>query len=125
MLRRSSIHSSLPSRISAIDGEDGARALSRLDVGAGEHRRDDVWLGLMLQRHRDARPRFTGGATAHRIDDDHHGRALLIAGLAELPSEHGVDGGGGTKFANAKAGELLAHGSDEEFGVCHNLNIIS
>ena len=79
----------------------------------------------MLQRHRDARPRFAGRASAHGIDDDHHGRALLIAGLAELTSEHGVDVGGGAKFANAKAGQFLAHGSNEEFGVCHNFTIIS
>jgi hypothetical protein len=45
--------------------------------------------------------------------------------LAELTAEHSVHVGSGAKFANAKAGQFLAHGSYEEFGVCHNLTIIS
>ena len=79
----------------------------------------------MLQRQRNARARFPGRASADGIDDHHHGRALLIAGLAELTSQHGVDIGGGPEFANAKTGQLLTHGGNEEFGVCHNSTIIA
>ena len=63
---------------------------------------------------------FAGGASADGVDDHHHGRALLIAGLSQLAAEHGVDIGGGPEFANAEVGQFLAHGSNEEFGVCHN-----
>jgi hypothetical protein len=79
----------------------------------------------VLQRHRNAWPCFSSGAPAHRIDNDHNGGALLVAGLAELSSEHGIHIGGGAKFANAKTGQFLAHRGNEEFRVCHNFTIIS
>jgi hypothetical protein len=108
-----------------ITGEITASALGGFDVRAREHRGNHVRLRVVLQRHRDARPCFSGGASAHRVDDHHHGRSLLIARLFKLSSEYRIDIGRGAKFANAEAGQFLAHRGYEEFWVCHNLNIIS
>ena len=102
-----------------------ARAISRFDVGAGKYRGHDIGLGLVAERQCHARTGLPGGATANGIHNDHHSGALLIARLSELSSDDGVDFCSGAKLANAEAGQLLAHGGNEEFGVCHNLTIIS
>ena len=84
MSRRCIIHTSSPSRSSATEGDEGgygakySRArVGRLDVGAGKHRGHDVGPLRVLQRHRDARPRLAGRATANRVHDDHDRAARL------------------------------------------------
>jgi hypothetical protein len=73
----------------------------------------------MAQRERNARPGLSGGTPAHRIDDNHHGRALLIAWLTELAPEYRIDLAGSAQLAHAEAGEFLTHWGNKEFRVGH------
>jgi hypothetical protein len=112
--RRCIMNTSLPSRKIATDGDDGGwghvfpRALGRFHIGTGEDGRDDRRLDAVAQREGDAGAGLAGGASAHRVDDDHRG-AVLGHGL--------VHGAGGAELFHAKAGQFLAHRGHELFGI--------
>src|SRR5262245_21567523 len=46
-------------------GEIAARTVCRLDVSAGEHRRDEIGLHRVVEREDDPRPGFSCGAAAY------------------------------------------------------------
>jgi hypothetical protein len=69
----------------------------------------------VLQRESDTGPGLSGGATADGIDYHHHGAA---AG-----GEYTVHFFGGARFFDAETRQVLAHGNEKSFRVCHTLNV--
>ena len=67
----------------------------------------------MIEREGDAGPGLAGGATAHRVHDDHERSRGRLDGL--------IDRVGRPQFLDTQAGQFLAHGRHEIFGVGHVL----
>lgn len=80
-------------------------------IAAGENGSNLCWTHCMLQRHPDGRTRAARGATTDGIDHHQNGAA---AGCKKA-----VDIGGSSRFLDTIAGEVGAHGSDENFRVGH------
>ena len=94
-----------------VAGEVAARAVRRSRVGTCEDRRRDVRRDRVVEGEGDAGPGLAGGATAHRVHDDHERSRRPLDGL--------VDRLGCPEFLDTQAGQFLAHGRHEIFvGTC-------
>ncbi len=84
-----------------------------LVITAGENRCCFLRLVLVVESHADAGARLARRASADGVHD-HQDRT-------GAGGEKPVDIGGGTRFFDAVAGEVLPHGRDELFGIGHLL----
>ena len=96
-----------------IAGEVPAGAIGGCRVGAGEDRRRDVRRDGVVEGEGDAGPGLAGGAPAHRVDDNHQRSRGRLDRL--------VDRIGRPQFLDTQAGQFVAHGRHEIFGVGHVL----
>src|SRR3984885_8804145 len=104
MSRRSIMWSSWPSRIIAMDGEDG------------EYRVSLIRPERILQRQTHGGTHASSGASTNRVHDHHRGAGTILERL--------VDFVGGVEFFDSQTRQFLAHRDDHNFGIHRHVGFI-